>query len=331
MFDCKNRIVSSIEEKLIHHINKQDFDIVMNTIIKVLNDYDITDRCTDIAVIDPENIKLIKRYCACLAVDGKSKNTISQYRRSIIRFSDFCNKSFRDVGTYDIRYYLGCLKENGLANTSLENQRSNISAFFQWLTFEGIISVNPSLRIKPIKGYQELKEPFSEIEIDSIRSACRTKKDRALVEVLLSTGVRVSELSLMNVDDINFNNLSVFVRHGKGNKQRITYMTPVAAMHLQRYLNSRKEKGNCLFYNKNHKRLNVGGIQYILKAISECACVDHVHPHRFRRTFATNLAKRGMEVQEIQKLLGHTNINTTMKYIYVDNISIQIAYKKCSV
>ena len=147
--------------------------------------------------------------------------------------------------------------------------------------------------------------------------------------MLLSTGVRVSELTSMKIEDINFSNLSVHVVHGKGNKERITYTTPVAAKYLLTYLNDRKEKDrDCLFCNMYHEQLRPGGVNRILKTIEKRAGVENVHPHRFRRTFATNLAKRGMEIQEIQRLLGHANLNTTMIYVAVDDAKVKASYTR---
>ena len=193
---------------------------------------------------------------------------------------------------------------------------------------DDVIQTNPVAKLKPIKYADEIRKAFSEIEIDALRFACKSKKERAIVEVLLSTGVRVSELSSMLTTDIDLNMMTVHVVHGKGSKERTTYITPVAAKHLKAYLNDRKETGTALFYNKNHEPLNSGGIRVILNTIAKRANVNDVHPHRFRRTFATNLSKRGMEIQEIQKLLGHSNINTTMVYIAVDQTKVATSYRR---
>ena len=132
----------------------------------------------------------------------------------------------------------------------------------------------------------------------------------------------------MNVEDINLATLAVHVIHGKGSKERMTYTTPVSAKHLIDYLKHRPEDGPALFYNKNHERMDVGGIRFVLNTIAKRAGVDHVHPHRFRRTFATNLARRGMDVQVIQRLLGHSDLNTTMVYVNTDDSKVQASYKR---
>lgn len=207
-----------------------------------------------------------------------------------------------------------------------ENERAVFSAFFQWMANEELIKKNPIATIKPIKCHQEIKKAFSDVEIDAIRSACKNLKERALVEFLLSTGVRVNEASNMRVQDINKETLAVHVVHGKGNKERITYTTAVAMKHLLAYVHSRTENGEQLFYNKNHQPLENGGIRKILKSIEDRAGVADVHPHRFRRTFATNLARRGMQLQDIKELMGHSNVNTTMTYISVDDSKVHTSY-----
>ena len=327
--DYRHNIIKDVESTLINTFPSETVSIISGILTKILNNYEVTERVTDIVPLDSYNERIIRRYCGCLMVDGKSNGTIYQYKRSIQKLSDFLHKPFNEMGIYDIRFYLACEKENGISARSLENIRANLSAFFQWLTNEEIIPKNPIASIKQLKYPKEIKKPFSDVEIDIIRSSCKTKKERAIVEVLLSTGVRVSELSNMRVCDIDFRELSVHVKHSKGGHERITYISNVGIKHLQDYLTTRKENGEYLFYNKNHQRLASGGIRHILKTISERSGVDNIHPHRFRRTFATNASKKNLGVQEIQKLLGHSSINTTMEYICVDDEIIKSSYRRC--
>ncbi len=330
MSDYRDQFLQTVQQMLVPIIDDSTLvGVISDKITIALNDYEITERCTELVPLDSINEKLIKRYCACLAVDGKSEKTIYQYRRSITLLSDFLNKSFPEMKTYDIRFYLATEKERGISERSLENTRANLSAFFQWLTMDEVIEKNPMLRIKPIKYDDEIKEAFSDVEIDKLRTACISDKERALIEFLLSTGVRVTELCEMNVTDIDMRNLTVHVRHGKGGKERFTYTTAVAAEWLNRYLLNRQElTSNYLFCNANHERIRSGGIRFILNRIAKRAGVSNVHPHRFRRTFATGLANRGMDTREIQKLLGHSNINTTLEYICTDTEGVKASYRK---
>ena len=329
MSDYRNQFLQSVEEILVHFVQDPvTVNAMANKITIALNDYELTERCTEIVPRESINEKLIKRYCACLAVDGKSEKTIYQYRRSVTLLSDFLGKPFPEMGTYDIRFYLAMQKERGVSERSLENIRANLSAFFQWLLIEEVIEKNPMLKIRPIKFVEEIKRAYSDVEIDKLRSACTNEKERALVEFLLATGVRVDELCQMDITDVDMQTMTVHVRHGKGGKERITYITPVAVERLKKYLAKRKDESDILFANKNHERIHAVGIRCILNQIAKRAGVTNVHPHRFRRTFATGLAKRGMDVREIQKLLGHSNINTTLEYICTDDTGVKASYQK---
>jgi len=327
--DYRMSFIQSVESALSIKYAAEEIALISNIVIKELSAYEITERCTDLVPQDDVNERLIRRYRACMAVDGKSPKTIKQYERTLKKLSDMIRKPFTEMGTYDVRFFLATEKERGLANVSLETQRSYLSAFFQWLTDDEVIPRNPIGKLKPIKCKKEIKTAFSDVELDAIRGACKTTKERAIVEMLLSTGVRVSELTGMKVEDINFSNLSVHVVHGKGNQERLTYTTPVAAKYLLAYLNGRKEENSdVLFCNMYHEQIRPGGINTILKTIGKRAGVENVHPHRFRRTFATNLAKRGMEIQEIQRLLGHANLNTTMIYVAIDDAKVKASYNR---
>lgn len=326
--DYRNSFLQDVETALVGKYTSEQIADISATVVKALAGYEVLERCTDIVPVDGVNQKLIKRYNACLMVDGKSEKTAYQYTRTCRKLSEAIGKPFPDMGTYDIRFFLAMEKERGVSNRTLENTRANLSAFFQWLLGDEVITRNPMATIKPIKYAEEVRKPFSDVEIDALRGACKSLKERALVEMLLSTGVRVSELADMNVGDINFDTLSVHVIHGKGAKERMTYMTAVSAKHLQRYLKFRQETGEKLFYNIRHMPIGTGGIRHILHALGEKAGVNNVHPHRFRRTFATNLARRGMAIQDIQRLLGHSDINTTMEYVCTDDTKVQTSYNR---
>lgn len=332
MSDYRDTFLQEVGQKLLSTLDPEKIKDVVDKVAIVLGNYEITERCTDLVPVDPVNEKIIKQYIACLMVDGKSKATAYQYNRSIRRLLDFLNKDIADIGTYDIRFFLASEKDRGISDRTVENLRSNLSAFFTWLTIEEIITKNPMAKIKPISYPDEIRKDFSEVEIDKLRFACRTDRERALIEFLLASGVRVTELSEMEVQDVNFQTLDVHVIHGKGSKERMTYITPVAMEWVKKYIMGRPQADSkYLFYNEDHHRhgnLKPGGIRDILHAIANRAKVNNVHPHRFRRTFATKLARRGMEVQEIQRLMGHSNINTTLQYICIDDESVKSSYRK---
>ena len=327
--DYRAEIIKTFETNICNAVSKQDLILTSTTLTKILADYEIATKRTQLMCLEALNENLIKRYCACLVIEGKSPKTIYSYRRALLRFSEFIHHTdFTKVGVYDIRYYLALEKERGLTNTTLDNTRAVLSAFFQWMTNEEIITKNPFRCIKAVKCTLAVKKPFSDIEIDTLRNACANVKERALIEILLASGIRVEELSFMKIGDVDFANLTIIVRHGKGNKERRTYLTPVCAKYVQLYLDGRTDKSDFLFKNRMNNRLEPGGIRFILQTIAKREGVTKVHPHRFRRTFATTLADRGMDIQDIQRLLGHKDINTTLRYVCMSDNKVAQSYRK---
>lgn len=326
--DYRGRFLQEVERELVGTMSQTELDYVMNTVTRVLREYEISERCTDIALADNTNEKLLAQYCACLRVDGRSEGTVYQYRREIERLAEAIGKPFTEMGVYDIRYYLGCEKQRGISNVTLENSRQKVSIFFQWLSDEEIIPKNVCRTISHIKVPKEVKKPFSDVEIDTLRSNCDGLKERALVEFLLSTGVRVNELCTMDRTDVDFTTMTVHVRHGKGSKERITYVNNVGREYLAKYLATRTDSDPALFINYRKNRISTGGVRAILNKVAERAGVFDVYPHRFRRTFATGLASRGMPIQEISKLLGHEKIVTTQTYVAVDGAQVHASYQR---
>lgn len=324
--DYRMQIIRTMETELVSCFSPDQVNLISHVLTKTLAEYEIAERCTSIEPYDNGNNQILKRYAACLLVDGKSQNTVKQYIRSCRKLHEVIGKPYTEMNAYDVRFFLAKEMERGVKDQTRENQRANLSAFFQWMTVEEIIPKNPVAQVKPIKCHKEVKTAFSDVEIDALRSACKSLKERALIEFLLSTGIRVNELATMKVQDINHDTLSVHVVHGKGNKERRIYTTAVAMKHLLAYINGRKEDGEMLFYNKNHQPIGTDGIRHILNTIADRADVKNVHPHRFRRTFATNLSRRGMPLQEIQVLMGHSNSNTTMQYISTDDSRMHASY-----
>ena len=321
-------LVKDFEVGLVTDFTGEQIANITQRLLLALEEYDVSKKCTDLVPYDSVNERILKQYCACLFVDGKSEKTIYQYKRTCIRLAEAVQKDFTDIGVYDIRFFLASEKSRGVSDRSAENMRANLSAFFQWMTKEDIISKNPCAIINPVKYPDLVKIPLSDVEIDALRDACQTKRERALVEFLLTTGVRVAELSSMKVGDIDRTKLSVHVRCGKGGKGRIVYTTPVAMRHLMAYWDERNVDSTAVFLNEKRDPLKPGGVRHVLNKIGDRAKVANVHPHRFRRTLATGLADRGMDIQKIQMLLGHSNINTTMEYVYTSDTNISASYRR---
>lgn len=330
MTDYRSTFIGDIEIGL-HEMGMDPPDIsrISTLIMKKLDEYDLSPRETALAVYDDENDRVLKRFVACLRIAGRAEGTVLQYTRTCKKFFEFCGKPYHGIGVYDIRFYLSTLKENGMSARSVDNQRANLSAFFSWLTEEDVIKKNPCAAVKPVKCKKEIRQAFSTIELDMLRQGCRNSKERAIMEVLLATGIRVHELVSLDVSDIDTVKKVVHVREGKGSKERFAYITDLALLHLGRYLHERKDQdAAAVFINSRGGRMTEGGIRELLKRLEKRAGVTNVHPHRFRRTLATMLAARGMAVQEIQKILGHSQVNTTLGYICIDDQKAMASYKQ---
>ena len=328
--DCKSQLITDVTGALITKLDPDDIETVSDEMLIALRDYEVTKRVTDLVAYDGCNEMILKRYKACLIIDGRSPKTVAAYERQIKILFRVLQKNFTDMTVSDLRYFLALEKSRGVSNRTLENTRITISSFFTWLLDEELINKNPCRPIKPIKYEEKVRLPFSSLEIDAMRTACKSAKERAIIELLLASGIRVSELCDIRLGDINFDTMTLKVRNGKGAKQRTVYINDLAKKHILNYLESRNVNGEYLFYNKKKEPLNPGGVRHILKTIESRAKITNVHPHRFRRTFATNLSNRGMEIQDISKLLGHVNINTTMEYVHMSDERVHISYMKYS-
>ena len=226
-------------------------------------------------------------------------------------------------------------KDHGNSDRTIEGYRAVLNSFFGWLSREGMIHDNPCANISPITCAKKVRTPFSEVDLYKIvekcdfnsGDRCTTDRNKTIVSFLGSTGCRISEMCALNRDSIRLDDMECVV-HGKGNKDRVVYIDDVTAMLLKRYLDSRTDDSPALFIGRGSDRLTPGGVRHILKTIEARAGVENVHPHRFRRTLATNLIGHGMPIQEVSRLLGHENLDTTMTYCYVDQKSVKSSYQK---
>ena len=233
----------------------------------------------------------------------------------------------RKVTVYHLRAYLAKLKERGLKDSTIAHHREVFSSFFGWLFREGLIEKNPVVNLGNIKVAKEEKKVFTDIDMEKMRRSCKRAVDRAIISFLASTGCRVAELVNMDRNAIDLINMECVVR-GKGNKERTVYMDTVTAMYIRTHLATRRDMSPALFVNRFGKRFETGGIRDMLKRLEERSGVEHVHPHKFRRTLATNMAKRGMPIQTIAAILGHEKVETTMEYIVLNKEDTKLKYRQ---
>ena len=233
----------------------------------------------------------------------------------------------RSITVYHLRQYLAQEKARGIADSTLEGTRQVFSSYFNWLQREGLIQTNPTANLGAIKCAKKIKLTYSEIDIERLKFNCKRLRDRAIVCFLKSTGCRISEMTQLNRDDIDLAALEVTVL-GKGNKERTVYLDQVTGMLIDEYLKSRTDDHPALFIGKGTERLKPGGVRYMLRHLAERASVNHVHPHKFRRTLATNLIRHGMPIQEVAAILGHDKLDTTMRYVVLDKSDVKNSYRK---
>lgn len=328
--DIRESIIQSVMESLKTCVTREVLDTVQDILTIQLNQYEVTERCTAVALHDASAEGMLRKFVATKRIEGIAESTLKRYADENLKLIHFLSKPLYDITTYDIRFYLSHRRVNGqkrVSNRTLDGMRRCYSSFFGWLSAEGMISHNPCAALKQIKYRKEVKKPYSAAELERLRRACTDKRDLALVDFLYSTGCRVSEVVRLNISDINFETSECIVI-GKGDKERIVYLSEVASMNLKEYLAGRTDNNGALFAGKRTSRIQKTGIEAMLRNLGKRAGVDNVHPHRFRRTLATNLLDRGMNIQDVAQILGHADLKTTQIYCYISQKNVKTAYNR---
>lgn len=270
---------------------------------------------------------MLECFLQALDVQGRSRKTIEHYRLILGKMLAEAKVSARRITVYHLRGYLAKQKERGLKDSTLAHHREVFSSFFGWLFREGLIEKNPVINLGSIKVAKEEKKVFTDIDMEKMKQHSRRAVDKAIITFLASTGCRVAELVGLNRDALDLENLECVVR-GKGNKERTVYIDNVTAMYIKKYLATRTDSCEALFATRANERFNTGGIRDMLKRLEERCGVEHIHPHKFRRTLATNLARRNMPIQTIAAILGHEKIETTMEYIVMNKENTKMQYRQ---
>ena len=299
---------------------------IKQRIVITLDSYEIQKRTTDIAVADPnDNANLMKRFAVAKAVAGRSKKTIDQYIGALNKFMRIIPKNLLEVTADDFRTYLAHrMIDDDIHGITLVNERCYISAFYDWAVSTELILRNPIRMVDQVKIPKKPKQAFSEREIEKLRAACKNPKERAIIETLLSTACRVSELLSIKTCDIDGSRIMIC---GKGNKYAPVYLNSKATYAIETYINSRTDNSPYLFPGRKTTATSAS-IQKTLKLIGERAVVANVHPHRFRRTAATMALRHGMSIEMVSKMLRHEKLQTTMIYLDLDDRELQYQHQK---
>lgn len=328
--DIRTSIINNVSMAVMAILTDQQLQAVQDALTLQLNAYELQERSTEVSTVDHTPDAMLQKYIATKRIEGKSDNTLRRYYDVCYMMIHTLCKPLHDVTTYDLRYYLASYKsQRKISNRTLDGMRRCFSSFFGWLSAEGLIGRSPCAALAQIKYTKVVKKPYSAPEMERLKQACTSIRDLALLEFLYASGCRVSEVVRLNREDINFLTRDAVVL-GKGNKERTIYLTPVALMHLSDYLGSRKDNNPALFASLKvpYNRLSKAGIETALKVIGKRAGVKDVHPHRYRRTLATNLLDRGANIQDVAAILGHADLKTTQIYCYISQQNVQAAYRK---
>jgi site-specific recombinase XerD len=301
---------------------------VLHLEIRNLRIEEIEEERHDLVVGDQNAGRGYMMFFVAKKIQGLSPRSLTCYKYVIDRFIRETNKPLDKITSDDIRVYLA-RRSGNITNVTLDNERRNLSSFFGFLTMEDYIAKNPIVKIGAIKQSRKVKPPFDELEIEHLRDACKTVRETAMVDLLLSTGMRVGELYLLNRRDIDFGTGRIIV-FGKGSKERPVYMNAKANKHLRDYLDERKDDNEALIVGDQspHGRLGLTSIETCMRELGKRAGVKDVHPHRFRRTAATMALNRGMPIEQVQKMLGHEQINTTLRYVTIAEEAVKLSHKR---
>lgn len=276
------------------------------------------------------NTEIVNQFFHAKSLEGLSERTLQYYRNTIDAMLLSIGKDVRAVTTEDLRGYLTEYQnKNGASNTTVDNVRRNLSSFFRWMEDENYILKSPVRRIHKVRTAKTVKETYSDEDIERMRDSCTNLRDLALIDLLATTGMRVGELVLLNREDIDFQDRECIV-FGKGDKERVVYLDAKAKLHLLDYLVSRTDDNPALIVSlrKPHQRLKIGGVETMLRKKGLALGIQRVHPHKFRRTMATMAIDKGMPIEQLQQILGHQKIDTTMHYAMVKQSNVKNAHRK---
>ena len=277
-----------------------------------------------------DNPKLIDAFVSAKRIEGCSEKTLKYYRTTIETMVASIDKGIRHIQTEDLRSYLTDYQsKNQSSRVTIDNIRRILSSFFSWLEDEDYILKSPVRRIHKVKTATNIKETYTDEDLEKMRDNCTELRDLAMIDMLASTGMRIGEMVLLNKADINFNERECVV-FGKGDKERIVYFDARTKIHLQNYIDSRTDDNPALFVTLRspHERIKIGGIESRLREMGKALDIEKVHPHKFRRTLATMAIDKGMPIEQLQQLLGHKRIDTTLQYAMVKQSNVKQAHRK---
>lgn len=327
----KNQLISEITRQMIPYLDNAQIEQLQDVLQHCFWNMEVTANLDSTQPVDKEtNEDFLSMFLSAKRVEGCSDKTLHYYKTSLRRLFAAVESNATHMRTDDLRAYLSDYQQKTQCSKSnIDNIRRILSSFFTWLEDENYILKSPVRRIHKIKSNKTVKETYSDEALETMRDQCGCLRDLAMIDLLASTGMRVGELVHLNIDDIDFENRECIV-FGKGSKERPVYFDARTKIHLRNYLDSRNDDNPALFVSLllPHKRLEISGVEVRLRKLGKKLGIAKVHPHKFRRTLATRAIDKGMPIEQVQQLLGHAKIDTTMQYAMVNQNNVKISHRK---
>ena len=323
----KELLITEIQRRMLPYLNNEQLVQLKSILTHVMQDVTLTYE----ALTSAENSKnALESFLTAKRIEGCSEKTLAYYQKTIEAMLSNIGKTAQQITTDDLRQYLTMYQvQRGSSKVTIDNIRRILSSFFSWLEDEDIIVKSPVRRIHKVKTAKVVKDTYTDEALELMRDNCTSERDLALIDLLASSGMRVGELVTLNREDLNFNERECVVI-GKGNKERLVYFDARTKIHLQNYLDHRTDGNPALFVTLKapYHRLMIGGVETRLRELGKRLNIPKVHPHKFRRTMATTAIDKGMPIEQVQQLLGHQKIDTTMHYAMVKQQNVKLAHRK---
>jgi len=326
----KKELIETIMQQMLPYLDNAQMEKLKDTLHYCMHDVEIVTDSSKLPKPVETNGSLLSKFMSAKRVEGCSVKTLNYYQSVLLKLFSMVPVSVLHMKTEHIRSYLSAYADRTKCSKSnLDNIRRILSSFFTWLEEESYILKNPVRRIHKIKVDKTVKETYSDEAMERMRDECHCLRDLAIIDLLASSGMRVGELVRLNREDIDFNNRECIV-FGKGSKERPVYFDARTKIHLKNYLDSRTDDNPALFVSllKPYNRLQISGVEIRLRSLGRELGIPKVHPHKFRRTLATRAIDKGMPIEQVQRLLGHTQIDTTMQYAMINQKNVKVSHQK---
>ena len=323
----KKQFITEVQQRMLSHLNNEQLQHLQEALEYCLRGIEIS--AVD-QLHDKEQPDMVATFISAKRIEGCSEKTLAYYSKTISAMIETIGKTVQQITTEDLRQYLTEYQiKRKSSKVTIDNIRRILASFYSWLEDEGYIIKSPVRRIHKVKTAKLVKDTYTDETLELMRDNCDSLRDLAIIDLLASSGMRIGEMVALNRDDINFNERECVV-FGKGNRERLVYFDARTKIHLQNYLDSRTDSNPALFVTLRapFKRIQIGGVELRLRELGRRLSIPKVHPHKFRRTLATSAIDKGMPIEQVQQLLGHQKIDTTMHYAMVKQQNVKLAHRK---